>query len=92
MQPKKIKAALKSRGYTLSMVAESIGRSPSLVSKVVSDKARSFDAANAVAKAIDKPLDDVFPGKYHTVGQRDYKQSFEYKIKLAELHAQLGSK
>lgn len=85
MRPKRIKAELKKRGYTLTMVAESIGRSPSLLSKVVSGEATSLEAARAVAKAIDKPLEEVFPGNYRTAGHRGYKKTEEYQRKLAEL-------
>lgn len=85
MRPKRIKTELKKRGYTLTMVAESIGRSPSLLSKVVSGGATSLEAALAVAKAIDKPLEEVFLGKYDLESRRGYKQTEEYQKKLADL-------
>lgn len=90
MTPKRIKAELKKRGYTLTMVAESIGRSPSLLSKVVSGEATSLEAARAVAKAIDKPLEEIFPGNYRTADHRGYKQTEEYQKKLAELRKLLS--
>lgn len=90
MKPEHIKAELTKRGYTLTMVAEAIGKSPSLISKVVSGKAVSYDAATAVAKAIDLPLSMVFPETYEQKNQRGFKKTDAYQQKLGELRALLN--
>lgn len=90
MKPEHIKAELTKRGYTLTMVAEAIGKSPSLLSKVVSGKAVSYEVASKIATAIEKPLAQVFPGTYALKRQRDFKNSEAYRQKLGELRALLS--
>jgi len=68
------------RGFDFSMIAEVLGKSPSLVSKVASRKARSHPVAVALAKAIERDIEEVFPDveAYHnrplTPEQRKQKQ------------------
>lgn len=61
MNKDQIKKGLADRGYDFSMLAEVISRSPSLLSKVAARKARSLLAANAIAKALDLSIKEVFP-------------------------------
>lgn len=61
MDKNQIKKALAANGYDFSIVAAAIERSPSLISKVASRKARSRIVANAIAKAIGMPVQEVFP-------------------------------
>lgn len=61
MDASEIKASLSTRGYSLSLIADAMERSPSLISKVVCRKATSIDVAKAIAKVIGKPLEEVFP-------------------------------
>ena len=67
MDKNQIKKALAEKGYDFSIVAHAIERSPSLISKVVARQARSRIVAMALAKAIDKPIQEVFPDveEYH---------------------------
>lgn len=68
------------RGFDFSMIAEALDKSPSLVSKVASRKARSQPVALAIAKALGMEIDEVFPDidAYHhqpmTAEQRKQKQ------------------
>jgi ribosome-binding protein aMBF1 (putative translation factor) len=61
MQKDQIKKGLAEKGYDFRMLAEVIGKSPSLVSKVASRQARSRVVAQAIAKALGMRLDEVFP-------------------------------
>ncbi|RUO32178.1 transcriptional regulator [Aliidiomarina sedimenti] len=90
MQKDQIKKGLADKGYDFSLLAEVIGKSPSLVSKVVSRKARSALVAHAIAKALGIPVETVFPDipAYHgvadpSVDQRAAKRA-ELKAKLAQ--------
>ncbi|OZB04902.1 MAG: hypothetical protein B7X54_06860 [Idiomarina sp. 34-48-12] len=80
MDSKQIKKELMRRGFDFSMIAEALGKSPSLVSKVASRKARSQPVALAIAKALGMAIDEVFPDidAYHqqplTAEQRKQKQ------------------
>lgn len=68
------------RGFDFTMIAEVLGKSPSLVSKVAARKARSQPVAMALAKAIERDIEVVFPDveAYHhqpfTLEQRKQKQ------------------
>lgn len=61
MQKDQIKKGLAEKGYDFRMLADVIGKSPSLVSKVASRQARSRIVAQAIAKALGLSLADVFP-------------------------------
>ena len=61
MTKDQIKKGLATKGYDFSMLAQVISRSPSLLSKVAARKARSLLAAQAIAKALDIPVEEVFP-------------------------------
>lgn len=67
MDSNKIKKELAQRGFDFSMLAKALGKSPSLISKVASRKARSQSVALAIAKALGRPIDEVFPDveSYH---------------------------
>jgi predicted transcriptional regulator len=60
MTPKEIKAELKARGYSNKMLAEILGKSVSAVGQVINKTSYSREIAEAVCKAIDKELLDVF--------------------------------
>lgn len=61
MTKDQIKKGLSAQGYDFSMLAQVISRSPSLLSKVAARKARSLLAAQAIAKALDLTVEEVFP-------------------------------
>lgn len=48
-------------GYDFSMLAEAIGKSPSLISKVASRQAKSRFVAEAMVKILDRSMAEVFP-------------------------------
>lgn len=68
MTKDQIKKGLAAQGYDFSMLAQVISRSPSLLSKVAARKARSLLAAQAIAKALDLTIEEVFPDvpAYHS--------------------------
>lgn len=61
MDSQQIKKELLRRGFDFTMIAEALGKSPSLVSKVAARKARSQPVAMAIAKAIERDIEEVFP-------------------------------
>lgn len=61
MDNTEIKKELAKRGFDYSMLAAALQKSPSLVSKVAARKARSQVVAQAIAKALGKPIETVFP-------------------------------
>lgn len=61
MDANEIKNELYRRGFNLNMLAEALSCSSSLVSKVISRKARSRRVALAIAKSINLDILDVFP-------------------------------
>lgn len=61
MDKNQIKTELGKRGYDLSMIAEAIHKSPSLVSKVIARQARSRTVALAVSSALEESIEAVFP-------------------------------
>lgn len=66
MHPADINAALIKRGLNQTRVAELIGVDQSLVSSVITGRFKSRPVAAAIAGAIDIPLDDLWPGQYHS--------------------------
>lgn len=62
MEPYEITRALKLRGITQKQIAQMLGVTQSAVSGAVNGKA-SIRVQQAIANALDLPLDDVFPPK-----------------------------
>lgn len=56
------------------MIAEALGKSPSMVSKVVSGNARSQVVAEAVAKILNRSVNELFPNQYNWVGKSRMKE------------------
>ena len=88
MDSEQIKKDLAARGFDFSMLAAAIDKSPSLVSKVAARKATSRFVAAAIAKALEKPISEVFPDidVYRTEVIRDEQR----KQKQRELVALLN--
>lgn len=61
MDHNEIKAAIYEKGYTLAMVAECINKRPSHVSSIIHRRNTSSVIANAIAKVLDLPVEQVFP-------------------------------
>lgn len=91
MKKDQIKKGLAAKGYDYSMIAEVLSRSPSLISKVAARKARSVRVAQAIAKALELPVEEVFPdvAAYHGEAALTQQQK---AAKQAELRAKLISK
>lgn len=87
MNKDQIKKGLASKGYDFSMLAAAISKSPSLISKVASRKARSLPVAIALAKALDRSVEEVFPdvSAYHSNAEAATQRA----QKQAELAAKL---
>lgn len=87
MLANEIKNALYARGYDQSMLAEVLGVSPGLVSKVIQRKAKSFRVARAVARVIEKDVFDVFP---ELASVREVEKATKRTAKLEKLRATLA--
>jgi len=61
MDKNQIKKELASSGYDLSMVAEALDKSPSLISKVLARQAKSRFVAEAIARVLDRDVTEIFP-------------------------------
>lgn len=61
MEAKLIIKRLLEKGFTQSMISEGLNRSPSLVSKVISGKARSQLVEKAICHILGEPTSVVFP-------------------------------
>lgn len=64
MHPADINAALIKSGRTQTRIADLLDVEQSLVSSVVHGRIRSRPTAAAIAAAIDKPIAEIWPGKY----------------------------
>ena len=61
LSPRERKAELVRRGIKLVTIAKREGVAPSSVSLVLTDVRRSEKIEKAIARAIGKPVDEVFP-------------------------------
>lgn len=61
MDVDRIREQLKVRGYDFSQIARVLGVSPAYVSNVARRTRQSHPVAVAIATALDKPVDRVFP-------------------------------
>lgn len=66
MHPADIKAELVKAGKSQSDIAAEQGVSQPMVSQVIQGKATSHPIASRIAKAIGKPVGEIWPGKYPT--------------------------
>lgn len=64
MHPADINAALIKNGRSQTRIAELLGIDQSLVSSTVHGRLRSRPTAAAIAAAIDKPIEEIWPGQY----------------------------
>ena len=70
MHPADIQCALKKKGVCMADIATALEVSSVSVSNVVAGKTKSRKIASAIAKVIDKPIDDIWPGVYTDVYRR----------------------
>jgi transcriptional regulator with XRE-family HTH domain len=61
MTSREIRAALILKGITQASIAEELGVSASMISQVIDGKKRSERIQHAIARAIDRPVHQVFP-------------------------------
>jgi transcriptional regulator with XRE-family HTH domain len=61
MDPKEIKIEFIRKGITQTSVAEQVGRSPSMVQRVIARKVVSRPVAKGIADALGMDLLEVFP-------------------------------
>lgn len=87
MSPKQIKTALALRGYSVTLVAQALYKTPGLISKVVNKKATSRPIAEAIAKLIDVPLEEAFPEVCET--SRAKANELKRNEKLEEIRSKL---
>lgn len=89
MDRDQIRIALGKLGYDFSMLAEAIGKSPSLISKVASRQAKSRFVAESIAKVLGLPVAQVFPDvpEYQLIKPSTEQ---ERSIRVNELRSILG--
>ncbi|MCC5856215.1 MAG: helix-turn-helix domain-containing protein [Idiomarina sp.] len=85
MKPEQIKYAIYSKGFDLTMLSNVLDKSPSLISKVIHGKGRSYVVAEAVAKILEMSVSEVFPNQYDKYLGRAYKSSKVFQEKQEEL-------
>ncbi|MDN7136388.1 helix-turn-helix domain-containing protein [Pseudidiomarina terrestris] len=85
MTPDEIKAEIIKKGFSLTMIADVLGKSPSMVSKVVNGSATSLLIADCISRILDRPIHEVFPNLYDESFAKTYKTSKSYKAKKEEL-------
>jgi lambda repressor-like predicted transcriptional regulator len=64
MTPTQIKAHLEQRGTSLANVSRQLNVSKAAISSVAKGRVVSRRIEHAIAEALDKPLWEVFPGRY----------------------------
>ncbi|MFU2510601.1 helix-turn-helix domain-containing protein [Pseudoalteromonas sp. ASV78] len=85
MKPEEITAALNAKGFTVTMLADVIGKRPSSVSAVIYRHTTSVDTASKIAKVLGKDIADVFPDV------KTYSNAINRDEKMAELKQLLAS-
>lgn len=61
MKPLEIKADLSEKGYSISMVARVMKKSPSTISGVICRHTTSMEVATGLSKILKKPIPVLFP-------------------------------
>lgn len=56
-----IKQALHAKGVSFSMIAEALGIGPNAVSAIASRRGQSKRVADAIAKVLERPVEEIFP-------------------------------
>lgn len=81
MESKQILREMKERGFEQTLLALALGKSPSLISKVIHRKAKSYSVALAIAKLIELPISQVFP-EYQSQSDDDRALTFQRMLTL----------
>lgn len=82
MEAKQIIKKLNERGYNQMMIAAAIERSPSLVSKVIHRKAKSYTVANLISNILEMDINDVFPSDQYDATKRYGHKEFDSKVRF----------
>lgn len=90
MTPDEIIFSIRQKGYSLSMIAEVLQKSPSMISKVINRRAKSFPIAQAISKILERKVSDVFPSLYESDDQPVRKNMPGYMDKRRELESILS--
>ncbi|WP_278404875.1 helix-turn-helix domain-containing protein [Pseudoalteromonas ruthenica] len=90
MKPEEIKLAIRQKGYTLSMLADALEVNLATVSGVVCGHTQSRRTALAIAKLIDKPIEDIFP-KVPSYTQPKHLKGAQRKTGVEQLRQLLAS-
>lgn len=86
MTPEQIKKELKKQGYSLSLLAEAANTRRGRYSAVIHRHEKSRPIATQIAKALGKPLTEVFPDYQNLEQARAVRQA-----KIEELQQRLAS-
>lgn len=90
MKANEIKAALQNRGLTYSMIADATGIKIAHISAIINRHNKSMKVANIVAKAIELPVEQVFPEHFTVLNQR--KKAHELRqVAVNDLRQRLAS-
>jgi len=74
MNASEIKQALAEKGINLAILGEATSHSPQRFSSVINRSQKSTPLAKIVAKAIDRPFDEVFPDYQIMCDKRSNRQ------------------
>jgi lambda repressor-like predicted transcriptional regulator len=74
MHPEQIKADIRMRGTTPAAIADSLTVSRMAVSNVIHGRVTSRRVAEAIAKTIQKPLSQIWPGRYEPKATRGLRR------------------
>ncbi|PKG73155.1 DNA-binding protein [Shewanella sp. GutCb] len=90
MKANEIKAALQERGLTYSMIADATGVKIAHISAIINRHNKSMKVANIVAKAIEQPVERVFPEHFTVINQRKKDQEHRQLV-IDDLRQRLAS-
>jgi transcriptional regulator with XRE-family HTH domain len=90
MEAEAIKQALRAKGFTFALVGEAIQVNANVVSAVCYRRTTSNPVAQAIAKALDKPITEVFPDVV-SYQQPRLPRGADRAAKAAELQQLLAS-
>ena len=90
MEAEAIKQALRVKGFTFALIGEAISVNSNVVSAVCHRRTISSQVAQAIAKALDKSVTEVFPD-VPSYGQPRLPRGAARAAKAAELQQLLAS-
>ena len=88
MHAEDIKAAIRKNGVTPAQIARDNGVTKMAVSHVLHGNSKSARLAVAIAKAAQKPVAEIWPGKYPALA---FAEKLASKKSAAQIEAELGN-